>query len=277
MKSREEYEASIFAKRDALLAKRHKRITAIATASCIAVCFITAFAFLPRRISTDLTVTEGVANITVQTLAVTEPKTTAHIEDAEGEVYTFFSMFSEQAYTKPHYSEKQLANVEDYAGEVADEAKKPSATKKASSSDVEIAVEAEKTTKRNFGFYPEWMKDEYDFYREDDVTPDSDESFTTEEITDKAKSYLSDELKSGIIEKHNMVTVSRSADGTEIYTAWFYTDGMQIKVELDSDNLELIEITEKPLTDTHTTPAYIPTTAKSAYTPTTAAPAYMPQ
>ncbi len=266
MKSREEYEASIFAKRDALLAKRHKRITAIATASCIAVCFITAFAFLPKRISTDLTVTEGTANTAVHTLTVGEISEMAQVEEFK-EKYTFYSQFALPSYTKPHYSEKQLANVEDYAGAVADEAKKPSATKKSPSLKTEIAVEGEETTKRNFGFYPEWMREEYDFY-EENVSPESSDGFTTEEITDKAKSYLSDEIRSGIIEKHNMVTVSRSADGTEIYTAWFYTDDKQIKIELESENLELIEVSEKTLTDTQTTPAYIPTTA---------APAYMPQ
>lgn len=266
MKSREEYEASIFAKRDALLAKQHKRITALATASCIAVCFITAFAFLPKRISADISVTENTSDTAVQNLSAAEAGTPVQSEVSEAENYTFISQFVLPSCTKPHYSEKQLAITEDYAGAVRDEVQKPAATKTVSSSEIEIAVEEEKTTKRNFGFYPEWMREEYDFY-EEDVTPDSSDGFTTEEITDKAKSYLSDEQKSGIIEKHNMVTVSRSADGTEIYTAWFYTDDKQIKVELESENLELIEVSEKTLSDIQTTPAYIPTTAAPAYIP----------
>ena len=266
MKSREEYEASIFAKRDALLKKRRKRISCIAAASCIALCFITAFAFLPKKISTDISVTEETATDTVQTLIAAETGKSDTLEKSEAEYYTIYSQFILPSYTKPHYTENPLENVEDYAGAVPDEVKKPDATKKASASEVEIAVEEEVTTKRNFGFFPEWMREEYDFY-EEDVTPESSDGFTTDEITDKAKSYLSDELKSGIIEKHNMVTVSRSSDGAEIYTAWFYTDDKQIKVELESENLELIEVSEKILSDTQTTPAYIPTTAAPAYIP----------
>lgn len=48
MKSREEYQASIFAKRDALLAKRKKRISYLTTAGCIVICFLTAFFLVPK-------------------------------------------------------------------------------------------------------------------------------------------------------------------------------------------------------------------------------------
>lgn len=278
MKNREEYKASIFAKRDALLAKRRKRISQTAAALSIIICFAVAFAFLPKRISTDFKITEEMTGITVQTAAVTEPNTTAHIEDAEGEAYTFLSVFSEQAYTKPHYSQKQFAAT-GYAGEVKKETSTASATETESYEETEIAAEAEKTTKRGFGgFRPEyWDAESFFTPGENIVNPDSSPDYTTEEIAKKAKTYLDSETADKVIDKHTVITVNHTSDG-DTYTAWFYTDTEQVKVELDSESLELIEISKKELADNvQTSPAYIPTTAKPAYTPTTAAPAYMPE
>lgn len=260
MKSREEYKASIFAKRDALLAKRKRTALTIAATGCVAVCFITAAAFLPKNISSDIKIYDEPEHTTTQAVQATEVLAE---EKTEAEIYTLGVIYTTPPHTKPHYSETQT-NTTHYAGIVH-------VTEPAESPAIEVedgAATAEKTTKKSYGFSPEWMQEGFEFYEESEVvTPDSSDGFTEDEIIQKAKSCLSAELEDKIIEKHNMVTVSRYADGTEIYTVWFYTDTEQIKVELDSKNLELIETTVKPLGDIQTTPAYIPTTAASPYIP----------
>ncbi len=264
MKNREEYQASIFKKRDALLAKRRKKFSQAAAVMSIGVCFAVAFAFLPKKFGQKLS-SEVFPVITDSTVYVAE----TYVEDFN-EYYSFTS-----SYTPAIPEDGAACETED-----KNRTKAAAAATKGTFDDLGIAatqkplpneeIEGEATTRNMFfggGFRPEAWEDKYVPYGDNNVSPDYADGFTTEEITKKAKAYLSEEVNNSIIDKHNMVTVSRSANGSEIYTVWFYTDDKQIKVELNSENLELIRINEKPLTDTQATPAYITTTAAPAYLP----------
>ena len=88
MKNREEYQASIFKKRDALLAKRRKKISQAAAVMSVCVCFAVAFAFLPKKFGQKLS-SEVFPVITDSTVYVAE----TYVEDFN-EYYSFTSSYT---------------------------------------------------------------------------------------------------------------------------------------------------------------------------------------
>lgn len=277
MKNREEYQASIFAKRDALLAKRRRRISQSVAVLSIAACFAAAFAFLPKSLDYKVSFSESYAESATfvsdsLTAAPTTQETTASQEPDEA--YTFHSSYIKYQGTKSHSIKDEAV-----ASPAIEEFTQAATQIHLPNQDKQFAHKSEETTRRDFGgFRPEMWDDDGLYITEVHAKPEGAPDYTSEEIAEKAETYLSDDIAGKIIDKHTLVTVRHFATPPDYYVVWFYTDDKQIKVTLNSENLELIETEETSLSDEteiKTTPAYIPTTAKSPMT--TAAPAYMPQ
>ena len=279
MKNREEYQASIFAKKDALLAKRRRRISQSVAVLSIAACFAAAFAFLPKSLDYKVSFSESYAESATfvsDSLTAAAPTTQeSTVLQEPDEAYTFYSSYIKYLGTKPHSQKSAAAE----ASPAIEEFIQTATQIHLPNQDKQFAHKSEETTRRGYGgFRPEMWDDDGLYITEVHAKPEGAPDYTSEEIAKKAETYLSDDIAGKIIDKHTLVTVRHFATPPDYYVVWFYTDNKQIKVTLNSENLELIETEETSLSDeteTKTTPAYIPTTAKSPMT--TAAPAYMPQ
>lgn len=275
MKSREEYQASIFAKRDALLAKRRRRISQTAAFLSIVICFAIAFAVLPKKLSKKLSSEETVQLITDDTITADAPTA----ETSTVQAYTFHSSYIRTEGTRKHTQKAAAAanpTVEELA-QVITQIHLPN-------QETEIAQESEETTRKALfggGFRPEMWDDETIYEAEGDITPADSPDYTTEEIIAEARKYLESGSSENTdsedsYETKTDVTVTKTSSGS-YYTVYFYFPSTTTKVKLDGDTLELIEYSDEWSENgkTMTTPAYIPTTAKPAMT--TAAPEYRPQ
>lgn len=249
MKSREEYQASIFAKRDALLAKRRKRISYLTAAACIVICFTAAFFALPQRI-------EGKIENTTTIQAVEYFQSAETVQTSEGT--------AETTKTRPFGGISPLEPIDE--GKIA----------------------AENASQKQFGYWVSQHTDINDANRleetyaaeavpEDAENADSAESkpvstkkpsslgkYSNGEIINAAYEYLTDEEKETVNTESAQVTVTRDSQGEETYQIWFWGES-RIKITLNAESLELIDRNSEKLSET---------TAKSAIT--TAAPAYNP-
>lgn len=253
MKSREEYEASIFAKRDALIAKRKKNIRMVSVALSIMLCIGATAVVLPMfRVideaappsatnaanSNGITENKFIAEMFDEAstqaagdVMITEDSDTAvlngnaekpeSVEEGDAEYFTFYHTFNADGIIQ-HTPITEIAL------------------------ETEIAIENAEgecpTVNKQFG---------YDSVQ-DALAPDvqstkpsaSNKTYTTEEITEAAKNYLSENDTENIIEDKTNSVVSRKSDGTTSYTVYFYTSEKKITVKLSSE-LALLEIKEK--------------------------------
>lgn len=245
MKSREEYESSIFAKRDALIAKRKKNMRITVSALSVMICLGAAAVAIPALtekpdVSQIPPVTNAAGGVTENSISV----------ENYGEISTYPANYDTGiAYTYQHnfgYSNEFYA--ESAEGE-SREFPIASVTEIYRIPDGETAVEAGKTAGNgtDFAYNVNDSEGEIEPEGEEDalnapsIKP-SKKNYTTEEIVAEAKKYVTD--SNIIIDSKTNVTVSRNADGTTTYTAYFYTENKRITVELDSE-LRLIEVKEK--------------------------------
>ena len=251
MKSREEYTASIYAKRDAILKKRKKAAGGIAAALCIALSFCTAAAVMPRMMK---------KSAPKETAAHTTAVNTEGIENTGGEIFKVFT----EAYVKPQaeYSEEAIGPegeiaVEDAAGapenrveneEVIDKQFAHHATKEVTEIALETAVGE-------------------DALGEPSVTkkPSSLGKYTDAEILEAAENCLTDAEKKAVEGTEPMVTVTRTKGGEESYGIMYIAGDTKIKIILNAESLELISksggIVSEGTTSAlpqMTTPAYNP-------------------
>lgn len=245
MKSREEYEASIFAKRDALIAKRKKNMRITASALSVMICLSAAAVAIPM-LKEKLDETQ-ILPVTNAAGGVTENKIAA---ETYGEIATYPANYDTGiAYTNHHnfayYNDYCIESVEGETNGLPI----PYVTEIYQIPDGEIAVERgeseEKATEQvdnlvdgEIAVEPDGAEDALN---SPSIKP-SKKNYTTEEIIAEAKKFISDADK--IIADKTNVTVSRNANGTTTYTAYFYTESKRITVELDSE-LRLIEVKEK--------------------------------
>lgn len=231
MKNREEYEASIFAKRDALLAKRKKKIQAAISAMCIIMCFGAAAYAMPKmmNISSDNeaegltapsdwneygTYEEKQAEEATESLTLithlTVTKTASALEDSEYSTNDTYKSetYNEFAEEAGNASEAETANeVFDankqfgYDGSSGNTAAAPESTKKASS----------------MGKY------------------------TSKEIIEAAKKYLSEDELKAVEGIEPFTTATRTSNGEEYYDILFSGEETAIKLTLNAENLELVE------------------------------------
>lgn len=263
MKSREEYEASIYAKRDAFLAKRKKKIQMTVSALSVIICLGAAVFALPKL--TDKSDEAQAPSVTKDASAnsVTENK----IADEAGQTYLAdFAVIRTQTAHGAAF-DKNGANEE-----IIQEDETIEYLTMAGESEIyrvpetEIALETEIAVEDGAGEYP--AGDKHFAYNPSDETPDSDttppssskKTYTTEEITAAALKHLPEGDADKIIGGKTNSVVSRKSDGTTTYAVYFYTAEKKFTVKL-SDSLELIEITEKGNAGGGTTqiaPAYNP-------------------
>jgi len=245
VKSREEYEASIFAKRDALVAKRKKNMRITASALSVMICLGAAAVAMPMlKEKPDET---QVLPVTNAAGGVTENKIVA---ETYGEIATYPANYDTGiAYTNQHnFAYHNDFCIESVEGEV-NELPVASTTEIYQIPDGEIAVESGESEEKPDSIFNQIVDDMGGFRPE---SPDgafdamaekpTKKNYTTEEIVAEAKKHISDADE--IIDSKTNVTVSRNANGTTTYTAYFYTESKRITVELDSE-LRLIEVKEK--------------------------------
>lgn len=272
MKSREEYESSIFAKRDALIAKRKKNIRMTVSALSVVLCLGAAAVAIPNLI--EKAETSNASSATQSAGGTTEDKISAETETEIGTypaIYDTGIAFTNQNDFGVYHNDFCIETVEGESGKT--DVTNAASTEIYAVPDGEIAVEEgekkEETTKKvtttavqgyneqfanGLGnFRPESPDDAFDSSTE----TSSKKNFTTEEIVAQAKKYVADADK--IIDDKTNVTVSRTSNGTTSYTAYFYTADKKITVELDS-NLTAREIKEKELDSdvVQITPGYNP-------------------
>ena len=259
MKSREEYESSIFAKRDALIAKRKKNMRIAASALSVTVCLGAAAVVIPML--SEKPDKTPVPPVTDSAGGMTENKIAT---EGYGEIATYPANYDTGIAFTNHY-DNEYYNDTCIEAEGNERLTVASKTEIYQIPDGEVAVEqgaSEEKPDSIFdqivngmsGFRPESPDGAFDAMSE---IP-SKKNFTTEEIVAQAKKYVTDADK--IIDEKTNVTVSRNANGTTTYTAYFYTADKRITVELDS-NLTAREIKEKDTSGGDTTqisPAYNP-------------------
>ncbi len=261
MKSREEYEASIFAKRDALTAKRKKNLHMATATLSVVICLGAAAVAIPNLI--DTTDETQLPSVTNAASGITENK--IHSE-SHNEIFTFPVAYdAAHSYVEQHnfgYNDAVQDAIENESDEYV-----------AFSGEVyfpesELAVEEEATASPVTDGKVSNIIDGEGVIEPDGIESGanvqgekpSKKNYTTEEIVAEAKKHINDTDK--IIDDKTNVTVSRNANGTTTYTAYFYTADKRITVELDG-NLKLIEVKEKDNSGNGTTqiaPAYNPNT-----------------
>ncbi len=245
MKSREEYTASIFTKRDALLEKRKKRITAAISAVCIALSFVAAAAFLPKTI--NKTKVDITAETTVQSIAT---QTSSAIQYEEQVDY----LLREETYQLPKAEACQPQKTEAEAGTVSDETEKVFGDSQ-NSFDENVDSKLEE-------FNPNLKPEE------------AEQSFSDDEIIKKAYSYLSAEEKEMCKNTEPFITVTNQS-GSIYYTVYYFTGSGNVTVELSSNNLELIK-KESKLTSGNSTTAKPPMPPMPPMPPVMTSAAYNP-
>lgn len=287
MKSREEYAASIYAKRDALIMKRKQKIAAASSVLCVVLCFVAAAIFLPKNLNksnsyTTSTATTSNVQSTVEDLVGMGGETGLFDEAAEGEnavnetsdeeteYFTAKETYAQSATsskTTNKETKKQQINF-GYSPENSDE---KDTTAAAAATQTEIALETEihwedgcpeETTKKT------------------NTSTTVAVTRSNEQLASTAYGYLTDEQKSKVLDRNTKnITVTRTADGNEYYTVFFETEGGGYRVSLDAKSLELIEIKTLATSTAKVSQGYNPdtTTAKPPMMPTTtAAPEYVP-
>ncbi len=232
MKNREEYMASIYAKRDARFAKRKRAIATATSALCLILCFCVAAVVMPKmmkktseEVTTDITVAvnnaEGMADSeNVQTMHFVEQFVTmiTHYEKPKVEIH-------EDAITQYQknfgYSESELMNQRVTVFE-EDEASEECET--------EIALKTEIAQEFDNG----------ETHKAPSVTkrPSAMGNFTNEEITAAAYRNLTETEKKAVEGVEPFVTVTRTRDGNEYYDISYKTDSGNIKITLNAENLE---------------------------------------
>lgn len=226
MKSREEYEASIFAKRDALITKRKKNIRMATATLGVVICLGAAAVAIPM-LNEKPDETQALP-VTDAAGGMTENKTAA---ENHSEHFTFPAVYDAEAYVDRHNFS--------YNGEFQEVTEGEECYTFAPSSEAYQIPEEEIAVEDGEGFLsPDSFDDGFNVQGD----KPSKKNYATEEIVAEAKKYVTDTDR--IIDDKTNVTVSRNANGTTTYTAYFYTADKRITVELDS-NLKLIEVKEK--------------------------------
>lgn len=250
MKSREEYEASIFAKRNAVLAKRKKKIQMTVSAMSIIICLSAAAFAMPKLTDKADEAALPSANNAASGKGITENK----IKESNAVFDEIGTFIADYDVTKAHSNHTAVfdatADVEE-TEEVNDEIEHLTRNEIYSMPETEIALETEIAVENGAEESPAGDK-QFGFESPDggfdiesiEPSSSSKKTYTTEEITAAAESCLSASDAENIISDKTNAVVSRKSDGTTTYTVYFYTSEKKITVKL-SDSLELIEITEK--------------------------------
>ncbi len=238
MKNKDEYMQSIFAKRDALLAKRKRNIRIAVSSLGIAICICTAFTakgYLDKadEIYTD---TDGKATPTTVTCPAIEYLTF----ESSYEKPTHSASDATADSTELAASPNLFGNSEEYLDGVPE---------------IEIEGSGGEDLKS-----PETDGEAADASPEEPHDSSIEEQPSENAIIEEAKKYLTKSEYASVDIQDINVTVSRKSTGETEYTVHFKTADKKIKITLNADTLEFIERKESDADagEIRTTPAYNP-------------------
>lgn len=243
MKTNEEFLDGIYDKHSALLKKRKKRISAIATTVCAAVCIVVAVgAFNSEEPNI---VIELYNDIRKSGAVFTRPETDSmekpSVEDAEGEVSTSAPEDDEhltmaEIYTKP--TKPSSENAKDNKTQQEQSAPKPEV--------MTVVAEDISAVDGEMGVAAEIPDSGGDSVSATQSLPAKKPMPSTEEIVEAAYGILPEEERQSIVKDNAVATVTRYADGTQIYEVTFTVtaslegpDADHITVQLDSELNEI--------------------------------------
>ena len=235
MKNREEYMASICAKRDARLAKRKRAVATAASALCLILCFCAAAAVMPKMMKK--TSKEATTDITVA------------VNDAEGTVDSGNAQtmhYVEQFVTMvTHYERPAVERYEDsithYQKNYAYSETDSTNQKVTAFEENEAGVEKQTEIALETEIAEEFADSET--HKAPSVTkrPSAMGKYTNEEIIAAAFSNLSESEKEAVKGVEPFVTVTRTSGGEEYYDISYKTDNGKIKITLNAENLEFVK------------------------------------
>lgn len=235
MKNREEYMASIYAKRDARLGKRKRAAAAATSALCLILCFCAAAVVMPKmmkktskEVTTDITVAVNNAEDTVDS----------------GNTQTLY--FDEQFVTMvTHYEKPVVERYEDaiahYPKNFAYSETDPMNQRVTAFEENEAGVEKQTEIALETEIAEEFADSET--HKAPSVTkrPSAMGRYTNEEIIAAAFSNLSENEKKAVEGVEPFVTVTRTSGGEEYYDISYKTDNGKIKITLNAENLEFVK------------------------------------
>ncbi len=258
MKSREEYLASIYTKKYALLAKRKKNIRIAVSAVCIAICICSATVVMPKAMNKS---DNNAATSTTTTLQVTKPDYSVSTEIPN-------SPYEDATEYTPKGDLEEIGRLEGIESED---------NNITAETETEIALETKPSVNNMFDHSasatPEFGYEECpDIFEEPADFPIVEPEYYTqvaspyadEEIADKAYGYLSDEEKKACKNVEPFITFTHMKNG-QYYSVYYNLDGRTIIVELDWNTLDLIS--KKNLATTTKKPSDSPTMTTPAYNP----------
>ncbi len=256
MKNKEEYIASIYGKKNALLAKRKKNIRIAVSAICIAICLCSAAIIMPKAI--------GKSDADNTTTATTAPSTT------QATVTEIINNAYEEA-NEIYFEDATKSDPEEHTYGVERESKPTTTTKAAinftAKNEVfDYAASASKP-EMNLEEMPDSIEGENVQPMEEQKPAQIASPYSNEEIAEKAYSHLSDDEKKICKNVEPFITFTHMKNG-QYYTVYYRTDKLTVTVELDWYSLELVDKETKTNNNG--------TTAKPSYNPTMTTPAYDP-
>lgn len=278
MKNREEYQASIFAKRDALLKKRKKRITQAITVSCAVILLTASVAAIPSF--TKNLPRESETTTLAAESAVHKDKTDS-FTDGYGNLEENENTVTTRADTPIYNNEAVAETVPETATEIMTQIVHYPVTKKHPNpkpEDVDSAeelTEAGQSNNNSIGSLimnfingvtepppaPETGGDDVEDFTVEPDSADGSAEYTQDEIISAAINYLPDNAKKSADPDKAFVTVTRTAEGEEYYEVRFDINGAKHKVTLDAENLDMIAIVSSDASATsqgQISPPYIP-------------------
>lgn len=264
MKSREEYQASIFAKRDALLRKRKRLITHAVSGTAAAVLLTASIIAVPKMTAKlPLDSEQTIPDITTTQYAYGEECITQqhsdydnHTENEEATdtvsetasvTYAYYSTSDETtaaaaSETKKSPETNEIA-PESAEAEVTNENEEVAIMGELS----EYSTAPESTSPADTGndYAPETGSDNAAETVIDSVAPEAPDSFdgyTQEDIISAAITHLPDDAKELADPENAFVTVTKTSEGEKYYEVRFDINGTKHKVIIDSENLEMIAV-----------------------------------
>ncbi len=277
MKSRDEYLESIYNKKDKFIIKRKKTVSVIASMACLAICFITVFSLVPKKLVKNKGATEpvngsGNSNSVSIDKIVTEKKTTV---DGLAERYTLDSAYAvnETTDTVTHFvtyyaaaemndgTTRKNGKNENSITEIAPERNGEATTRNNYFGSAGDPFDPDKLLSGNPAIAPENPPEDYviDVTGSDYKKPGSDGEEKTvvktsaakpkspEDAVAAAKDFLQNEDAAGIIDEKTQTTVTRTSSGETTYNVYFYTENKSFIIEVDGVTLRIISCAEKNL------------------------------
>lgn len=261
MKSREEYQASIFAKRDALLRKRKRLITQAVSGTAAAVLLTASFIIVPKMTAKLPTGSEQ----TIPDITTTQ---SAYGEECITQQHSEYDSYTENEDAGDTVSETASVTYAYYltsdetTAVAASETKKSPETDEVVTESVEEMTSSAEVTNENgevaiMGESPEHSTthestkpaDTGNDYAADTVIdsvapeiPDSSNDYTQDDIISAAITHLPDDIKELADPENAFVTVTRTSEGDEYYEVRFDINGSNHKVTLNADTLEFIAV-----------------------------------